>query len=118
MNWHTIKLLNDSTDEKVHACVEIDATSQWFNGHFPDEPILPGFAVLSMVFDAVSLASKENLTLKGFKKIRFKQPIKPGDHLEIVADTHDDSGRIPFTVDANGIQSCKGALIVDPIDKT
>jgi 3-hydroxymyristoyl/3-hydroxydecanoyl-(acyl carrier protein) dehydratase len=118
MDWHTTTLAEDSTADTIHAHVEIDSASQWFNGHFPNEPILPGFAILAMVFDAISLASKENVTLKGLKKIRFKQPIKPGDQIEIITETHDDPGMVPFTVSANGTQACKGALMVDPIHKT
>lgn len=113
MNWHSIELDNHSTKNHVLARVEIGSGSLWFSGHFPNEPILPGIAVLSMVFDAILLTSKEDLYLSGFKKIRFKQVIKPDDRLEINAEKQNSPFAYSFFVHANGIQACKGTLMVD-----
>jgi len=118
MNWHKIELTKTSNKNSVHSMVQLGKESHWFSGHFPDESILPGFAVLSMVYESIVLATEERLTLKGFKKIRFKQVIKPGDRIEINADTHNDSNVYSFTVYANGNHACKGSLIVDSFDKT
>jgi 3-hydroxyacyl-[acyl-carrier-protein] dehydratase len=116
-NWHTIELDKSSTKNNICANVEIGKTSQWFSGHFPDEPILPGFALLSMVFDSILLTSKEELALEGFKKIRFKQVIKPGDRLKIKAQKQKNTFIYSFTVHANGIQACTGTLMVDRFKK-
>jgi len=114
-NWHTIKLDQHSTKGKVRAYVDIDAQSLWFSGHFPGEPILPGFAVLSMVFDAIYLATSGSVIIKGFKKIRFKHIIKPCDQLEIEAKTSNNVDTYTFYVKVDGIHACKGTLFIDHI---
>jgi 3-hydroxyacyl-[acyl-carrier-protein] dehydratase len=117
-DWHTIELGKNSTKNNVSAQVEIGPESPWFSGHFPDEPILPGFAVLAMVFEAIQLSSNKKYVLAGLKKIRFKQVIKPGDHLEIKAEKQNNIHSYSFTVHANGIHACKGRLLVNHFNKT
>ena len=117
-NWHRIELDKNSNQNNIYAHVEIGPESPWFSGHFPDEPILPGFATLSMVFDAIQLVSNNKLVLTGLKKIRFKQVIKPGDRLEIKAETQNNKHSYSFTIHANGIHACKGRLLVDYFNKT
>lgn len=113
MKWHSIKLDSCSTEDTVRSIVETGPESLWFSGHFPEEPILPGFALLSIVYDTIRLASTENLTVTGLKKIRFKQAVRPGDQLEIKAEKQKNSSAYSFTVIANGLDACTGTLIVD-----
>ena len=59
--------------------------SPWFDGHFPGDPTLPGIAQLEMALDTIRLAGKPNLSAAGFRRVRFKRMIRPGEKLEIIA---------------------------------
>ncbi|MEW6666884.1 MAG: hypothetical protein AB1512_16905 [Thermodesulfobacteriota bacterium] len=70
--------------------VRVPANSPWFCGHFPGEPILPGIAQLGMVVDAIARASHRKRTLRSVSRVRFKQAIRPDDHLKIIAAPRKD----------------------------
>ena len=86
--------------------------SPWFSGHFPDNPILPGIAQLSIVFEAVRNAAKNELKILGFKRVKFKQIIKPDDKLEIKAIQDErDASTYSFTISVKGEIACSGIMI-------
>jgi len=81
------KLLNEvhriSSDTlDARACVPQD--SIWFAGHFPDEPILPGIALLHTVYEAILREARErgeSVKVSSLKRIRFTGPVRPGETL-------------------------------------
>ncbi|MFC1856845.1 3-hydroxyacyl-ACP dehydratase FabZ family protein [Thermodesulfobacteriota bacterium] len=88
--WHEIKNLKHSDSEEISANIQVPPNSPWFNGHFPEEPILPGIAQLSIIFDAIRLSTSQNMRICGVRRIRFKQLIKPNDQLHIVITPQKD----------------------------
>ncbi|MGD9579686.1 MAG: hydroxymyristoyl-ACP dehydratase [Syntrophorhabdus sp.] len=58
--------------------------SPWFDGHFPDNPIVPGIAQMSMIFDLMQRTMGPGLKLEGFKRVRFKQLIRPETPISIL----------------------------------
>lgn len=59
---------------------------EWFlNGHFPDNPVVPGVILCEILAQSVcALMPKEKLNgctpyFTGLDKVRFKSPVKPGD---------------------------------------
>ncbi len=61
---------------------------EWFlNGHFPNNPVVPGVILCEILAQSVCiLMPKEKLDgatpyFTGLDKVRFKSPIKPGDTL-------------------------------------
>ena len=69
----------------------VTVTEEYFNGHFPEHPIMPGVLQVEATFQAALLAVKEKLdptnTLdiyaKSMKNIKFRKPTEPGDRLVI-----------------------------------
>ncbi|BCO30482.1 3-hydroxyacyl-[acyl-carrier-protein] dehydratase FabZ [Thiohalobacter sp. COW1] len=64
----------------------------FFNGHFPEKPIMPGVLVIEALAQATGLLAfrsmgregrRENVLyyLVGVDKARFKRPVEPGDQL-------------------------------------
>ena len=41
------------TAERMTAAAAVPGDSAWYAGHFPDNPILPGIAILAMVEEAI-----------------------------------------------------------------
>lgn len=66
--------------------------NEWFfQGHFPDEPIMPGVLILecmAQIGGIAILSAHEGMTgyLVGIEKARFRQPVVPGDQLIICAE--------------------------------
>ncbi|WP_163102842.1 3-hydroxyacyl-ACP dehydratase FabZ [Peribacillus alkalitolerans] len=66
----------------------VSANEEFFNGHFPDYPVMPGVLIveaLAQVSAVVMLTKKENEgrlgLLAGIDHCRFKRQVKPGDQL-------------------------------------
>ncbi len=72
-------------------CVTIN---EWFfQGHFPNEPVMPGVLILecmAQVGGIAILSAPENKGLTGYlvgiEKARFRQPVVPGDQLIVCAE--------------------------------
>ena len=68
----------------------------FFQGHFPERPIMPGVLILEAMAQATGLlafktvdrgAKRDSLYfLVGMDKARFKRPVEPGDQLILRAD--------------------------------
>ncbi|ASO18748.1 3-hydroxyacyl-[acyl-carrier-protein] dehydratase [Actinoalloteichus hoggarensis] len=82
--------------EKVEAGVEgvaiknVAGTEFWFQGHFPNEAILPGIVVIEAMAQLAgvvfSLAGAGEISyLTGVRSMRFKKRIVPGDRIVLSA---------------------------------
>lgn len=69
----------------------------FFQGHFPDYPVMPGVLILEALAqlagllamrteDADSLEKDKRLYFAGIDDARFKRPVLPGDQLILAAD--------------------------------
>ena len=83
-----------------------------FNGHFPQKPIFPGVLILEALAQASGLLgfkSTENLgndlyLYAGVDKARFKQPVVPGDRMDM---------EVRFVKEKRGIWFFEGVASVD-----
>lgn len=75
------------------ASARADGESPWFAGHFPGEPILPGIALLAIAADTVrqcGLESGRSMVVSGFRKVRFKRVVLPGEEMIVNVKKIDD----------------------------
>lgn len=80
-------------EESSISCLKnVTFNEPFFIGHFPDQPIMPGVLQVEAMAQASALygLKKNNLTQKdiqiffmGMDKVRFRQPVVPGDQLII-----------------------------------
>ncbi len=68
----------------------VSINEQFFQGHFPDHPVMPGVLILEALAQvgAVAILSKEEFKGKipffaGADKVRFKKKVVPGDRLDL-----------------------------------
>jgi 3-hydroxyacyl-[acyl-carrier-protein] dehydratase len=74
----------------------VTVNEPFFQGHFPDKPVMPGVLILEALAQATGLlafrtgnrgAERDSLYyLVGIDKARFKQPVEPGDQLRLSVD--------------------------------
>ena len=62
----------------------------FFEGHFPGRPVMPGVLIVESIAQAAMvILNSGKLRLKGVEKIKFRQPIQPGDlisiHIEVLS---------------------------------
>ncbi len=90
-----------------------EASSPWFQGHFPGEPILPGIAQIAIVWDAIRKAlPDEAANILEVKRLRFRHIIRPDDvmRVEIVRDSR-ARGSFTFKITVRGGLACNGVLV-------
>ena len=78
---------------RVSGYKNVTANEQFFQGHFPEEPVMPGVLILEAIAQvgAVAILKKEEFKGKiplfaGADKVRFRQKVVPGDKLELTCE--------------------------------
>jgi 3-hydroxyacyl-[acyl-carrier-protein] dehydratase len=106
----------------------VAANEQFFQGHFPDYPVMPGVLIVEAIAQvgAIALLSLDEHAGKiaffaGINSVRFKRQVKPGDTLNLQVELKQirrgiGSGDGSATVD--GEIACRGefmfAIAPDP----
>ena len=76
--------------KRVVGLKNVSANEPFFEGHFPEYPVMPGVLILEALAQVGAIAvldMEENKGkigfLAGVDKCRFKREVKPGDQLEL-----------------------------------
>lgn len=84
------KIIEQEEGKRVVGIKNVTANEPFFQGHFPDYPVMPGVLILEALAQAGAIAVlglEENQGkigfLAGVDKCRFKQQVKPGDQLKL-----------------------------------
>jgi beta-hydroxyacyl-ACP dehydratase FabZ len=76
--------------EKVTALKNVTINEPFFQGHFPQEPIMPGVLIVEAMAQAGGVLACESIQRQhnndtiyfmGIDKVRFRKPVVPGDQL-------------------------------------
>ena len=86
-----ISLVPDGT---IHAVKAVSMNEQFFQGHFPGRPIMPGVLQIEALAQAAGILAVETLGLAGTGKLvyfmaieeaKFRAPVEPGVLLDLEA---------------------------------
>ncbi len=79
----------------IVAYKNVTINEPFFNGHFPDIPVMPGVLIIEAMAQAAGILGFKTMDKKpadgsiyyfvGSDKIRFKRPVVPGDQLQLEA---------------------------------
>lgn len=87
--------ITDYDDMTVTGYKNVTINEPFFNGHFPDDPVMPGVMILESMGQVTSVLlgiklGKEQGSkiafLTGIDKARFRKPVRPGDKLVTKAE--------------------------------
>jgi len=95
----------------------VTANEEFFNGHFPDFPVMPGVLIveaLAQVAGIVMLLKKENQGRLGFlvgiDNCRFRRQVVPGDQLRLKVEITRLKGSIGK---GKGIATAQGEVVCE-----
>ena len=81
--------------ESIVAYKNVTVNEPFFNGHFPDHPVMPGVLVIEAMAQAAGILGFKTMNktpqdgsiyyFVGSDKLRFKRPVVPGDQLQLEA---------------------------------
>lgn len=87
------RVLECEPGKSLVALKNVSVNEAYFQGHFPSRPVMPGVLIMEALAQATGLLAfqtapdqvKENTLyyFGGMDKVRFKQPVEPGDQLRL-----------------------------------
>lgn len=77
----------------IHAYKNVSINEEYFLGHFPGNPVMPGVLIIEALAQASGILAFKTLGRKpadgvayylaGVEKARFRHPVLPGDRLDL-----------------------------------
>jgi 3-hydroxymyristoyl/3-hydroxydecanoyl-(acyl carrier protein) dehydratase len=95
----------------------LTADAIWFDGHFPNDPILPGVAQIQLVLETVNATLGTACRIKSLKRIRFRTMIRPGDRFEVKTQAATGrAGTFQFCITLDDNIACTGTIVVEALN--
>ena len=113
----------------VTAIKNVTANEPFFQGHFPDWPIMPGVLIIEAMaqaggilyyLSAEAIGSGQLFYLVAVDEARFRRPVSPGDQLKIevrVARKRRSMWRFDCFASVDGKQAVSAVIMCAPGDK-
>ena len=116
-------------DESIHAIKAVSSNEDFFQGHFPGRPIMPGVLQIEALAQAAGVLAVESLGLAGSGKLvyfmaieeaKFRNPVEPGVLLNLNVAFVQKRARVckfKGTASVDGKVTCEvqfTAMIADP----
>jgi len=120
--WNLLGEVKSDKPNEIEALVYVPADSSWFIGHFPGEPILPGIALIHMAEQAIIRHTEkrgEQVKLLMLRRVRFTQPVRPGETLSLNISSEEVNEEILFSFKVANKENivCSGLIIAQKIKK-
>lgn len=84
------RILDFTPGQELKALKNVTLNEPFFQGHFPEYPVMPGVLIIEALAQAgglLVLKSQQNIPedriflFSGIEKVRFRRPVYPGDQL-------------------------------------
>ncbi len=85
------RVLDWESGKQIRAIKNVSVNEEFFNGHFPNKPVMPGVLMIEALAQTAALLAFLTLGQKpddkavvyfvGIDGARFKRPVEPGDQL-------------------------------------
>ena len=87
------RVLDVELGKRITAIKNVTANEEFFNGHFPHKPVMPGVLMVEALAQTAAILSFMTMGVKpdensvvyfvGIDNTRFKRPVGPGDQLKM-----------------------------------
>ena len=117
-----------SPGERAVAIKCVSINEPHFQGHFPEQPIMPGVLLceaFAQTAAVVALSANEEIAgkavyLLGLDKVRFRKPVRPGDQVRITAEKETEARGIwkfRCFAEVDGVKVADGGLMATVADQ-
>ena len=107
--------------KRIVAIKNVTINEQFFVGHFPGYPIMPGVLIVeamaqagaALLFTEVTDRDDKLLVFTGIERARFRRPVTPGDQLRIEVDVlafRGTAGRLQGKAYVDGKLACEAVV--------
>ena len=89
------KIVSVELGQTIHAQKNVTINEDFFNGHFPNKPVMPGVLIIEALGQAAGILGFLTMGktpdkgsiyyLVGVDKVRFKNPVSPGETIDLYA---------------------------------
>ncbi len=84
-----VERIVECTADTIVGIKNVSGNEPFFQGHFPNDPIMPGVLILEamaqtggiLVFSVFPEYKDKRFYFAGVDKVRFRKPVRPGDRL-------------------------------------
>jgi len=91
----------ECTSDSIVGIKNVSVNEPFFQGHFPNDPIMPGVLILEamaqtggiLVFTAYPQLRNKPFYFAGLDKVRFRKPVRPGDRMVMKVKLQKQRGR-------------------------
>lgn len=104
--------LADATDrpEALAGDATLDPQTACFEGHFPQDPVLPAMRLLlDLVARPASARWPDLVAPRGLSRVKFRRLLRPGDALAITLERRADA--VSFRVRCAGEEAASGQVL-------
>lgn len=121
------RVLEHQPGQSLRALKNVTANEEYFVGHFPGRPVMPGVLILEAMAQSAGLLAfltanvypDENVTFyfAGIDKARFRRPVIPGDQLILSATLQRRIRTIwkfATVAEVDGEEVCSAEMMVMP----
>jgi 3-hydroxyacyl-[acyl-carrier-protein] dehydratase len=104
--------------DRIVGIKNVTANEPFFNGHFPDYPVMPGVLIVEamaqvagvLVLSQIPDRKSKQVLLAGVDGAKFRKPVRPGDQLRIEMKL---SKRKATIAKMSGTASVDGAVVAE-----
>jgi 3-hydroxyacyl-[acyl-carrier-protein] dehydratase len=115
------KIIDYEADKSIIGIKNITSNEEFFNGHFPDHPVMPGVLIIEALAQTgavLVLMKPENkgkiAFFAGIDNVRFKRQVIPGDQIKLeieVTKLKSSVGKCNAKATVDGELVCSGELM-------
>ena len=116
--------------KRIVGIKNVTANEQFFQGHFPGQPIMPGVLLLEVMAQVGGVLARKTaegkgrptVFLTGIEKAKFRRPVVPGDQLRVeveVVKRKDPFWKMTGRITVDSALACEGemtAMVRDEVE--
>jgi 3-hydroxyacyl-[acyl-carrier-protein] dehydratase len=96
------RVLEVHAGESLRGYKNVSSNEEFFQGHFPDHPVMPGVLMIEALAQAAALLALKSMEVTGGQAIylvaidnaRFRRPVVPGDRLDLEVSVEKRRARV------------------------
>lgn len=114
------RILEIEAGKRVVGLKNVSANEQFFQGHFPGAPVMPGVLIVEAMAQCCAVLFLKDLADRddklflfgGIDKARFRRPVVPGDQLRLECDVLQKRSN---TIRMRGVATVEGLVVAEAV---